>query len=70
MRPCDTEEMTPRVFNAKAMSWSKDDNGFHVLSIRCQEDGDVVLVINCGAHQKRFLELTAPQGLIEENDCA
>jgi hypothetical protein len=64
--------MREYVFNARAMSWSKDERGFVTLVVCCHESEDARLVINCGAHQQRLVNDGAPEGMITdvEKPCA
>ena len=61
--------MTEYTFNAKTMSWHKDEKGFDILVVHCY-DSDNKLVVNCGGHQKRLCEASAPDGMIIEAPCA
>jgi len=58
--------MKEYTFNARTFHWNKDEKGFDILVVHCFESEDARLVINCGAHQKRFVDQTAPEGLVTD----
>lgn len=53
-------------FNATMFYWRENENGTKSLIVRCHESEDSRLVINCGAHQIRFVDNTAPEGIFKD----